>query len=175
LMLAVLTVVGHLGPDQTRVAHQEAQVGPEQIVQLLSKDLARATSVVVDPQTGAVVLEGYGAVDTTSFVPTGRAARVTYQLLAAGGGQWLVRKQLPLDQAYSQPWIECVSPAVKKLTIVPQQSADASGGIANAGHGAGQSQLIGDGTAPFAYDRVRLQIRWTDVGRSPFDQVIVLR
>jgi type II secretory pathway component PulJ len=174
LMLAVLTVVGQLGRDQTRLAHGETQAAPEQIVQLLSKDLARATSITVDPQTGAVILEGYGALEQTTFIPTGRAARVTYSVLSSASGQWLMRKQLSLDEAYAHPWVECVGSAIKRLTVTPEQAADVAGATANAGSGAG-SQMAQAGTTKVAYERVRLQIEWADAGRSPFDQAIVLR
>ena len=183
LMVGVLGLVAHLGSDQARLTRRASAGESDRVVDLLRKDLARATRVEPNAAGGPIVLEGYGAIDPLTLRPTGRAARVVYRVVRTDAGPWLAREQVALDEPAARPWAQYVLHGVESISVAADLPA-AAGTVPPAGPRGGVRRGQGSATPPrpdgvdearVSPDRLRVTIGWSDPTAQPLDQVLVLK
>jgi type II secretory pathway pseudopilin PulG len=130
LLVGVLGVIALLSRDRARLVKVDQESGPAlgRIMDLMRQDLINARSYRQDPKGQWLVLNGYGAIDSTTLTASGRPAEVTYLVRRdAGGASCLLRRQLPLDDDHggTKPFEELVAQRIARIHIAPAPPPDA--------------------------------------------------
>ncbi len=124
LMLAVLTVVAHLGRDalraRGRTAISQADAASDAVWALLRWDLSHGRQVQLDPEGKWMIIKGYGGIDPATRAPAARPALVRYRIVQQEGASLLLRDQRYLDDPREpRPWSDLVSRNVTNLSVRP--------------------------------------------------------
>ena len=131
LMLAVLTVVAHLGRDalraRGRTAISRADAPSDAVWSLLRWDLLHGRQLQSDPDGKWIVIKGFGGIDPATRAPSARPALVRYRIVQQGGASLLLRDQRYRDDP-RQPraWSDLVSGSVTSLSMRPLVPARAA-------------------------------------------------
>ncbi len=155
VMSAALVVLGLLSRDRLRAAAAQRLEPDRALPAILVWDIINARQVFAAPEGGELRLIGYGSLNSTRLVPSGRPCSVTYRIVVdQNKSSLLLRRQSLLDDSPQiQPWAEAVAFNIRSI------SAESMGTDQNAETAAMSAQ----NTSPARLGRsVHVAVVWQD-------------